>query len=179
MVDYAAWTQAVGSVVAIIASLGVWYCQARQAKKMQRDSLRPNLSMVPHIGMSAPNIRIALRNNGLGPAVVKAVTVRFDREEIRGEPPEVGRVALERLRTMIGDVELVHNRHALPRRGDWIRPGDEADLIALTLPDGVSLIHIFGNQNIRMEQELSRLSISIQYESVFGDGFEANLHWQS
>lgn len=169
----AAWVQAIGSIAAIFVAIGVAWWQARQTRKQQRKyweqelhyrmiAARPHISIEEFTQREDPQLRIFIRNNGVGAAVIKRFHVLID-----GVPVFFDRTTFwQRFIGALGLPPGVNSGGTVLADGQAIPAGAERTLLRYRPAD----LRQVDNQTLHAA--LARVGYDIRYESIYGERFE-------
>lgn len=144
-----------------IACIAVRF-SARQIKMHEQHNRRmatPHLSAWNSTDVKAKSYCFTLENNGLGPAIIREVSLWVDGERLQGEGPDLLEAASSRL---LGDIP--HEQHAeLFIVGEFIPPGKKFNTTTVLLE----------NQEPAAIMAIAkdRLRLLIRYDSILGDAF--------
>lgn len=169
----AAWIQAIGSIAALFIAIGIAWVQSQHARtllerqraaedRQRRLLAKPQLWCERFVQRESPQMRVLLRNDGLGPAVVKEFDVYVD-----GVAREfsVNQFWVD----LLHELDLPpweHSGGTTIQRGRVIPPGTEIQLLKFQAVNAGSAT------NAALHAQLVRVDIVIAYESIYGDEFE-------
>ena len=154
----------VSSVVIALAALFVAVWQGITTRQHNRRSVTPHLVVVRTIKPRVPQIDIRLKNNGVGPAMLREVDVTLDGEAISDENCEGWP---QHLRTL--SIPYKYCEVDLPAEGSFIPAGYDKSLLMVETKDD-------DFDPFEMASQLTaRLRIRLQYESIYGEKHECEM----
>jgi hypothetical protein len=157
----------IAATVIALAALAVAVLEGLAARRHNRISVVPHLSVLQSVsGAPADLVGLRLKNNGVGPAVLRSVTLAIDGQRIgQGD-------ALTWLKVMhqLGVAENWLEATAL-EPGEAIGAGDYQNLLFVQHQNRTE-------ESIkRLTRALFRLSLEVSYESVYGAKFSCSWKW--
>lgn len=165
---------AVSAIVTAVIALVVGVWENVQERQHNRLSVIPALEYVVEL-REAPDaepddaaqaVQIRMINEGVGPAVLRAVEIRITDDAGQSHSYASWGAAAPELRalgvTLAGRSEI--------SSGSMISVGRELLLARLELPAGPD-----GSLKRRVDELLQRLQITLVYESIYGDTYRATL----
>ena len=149
----------VASASVALAALFISLWNAWATRCHNRLSVRPNLSIIKHILPNSPQLRIIVRNNGLGPAIITGLHIFIDDSKQTFTRATHWQDIVAKLRIFGGTINgyAMHDTESL-------RPGDELLLLEI-----IDCTKTYNTQDIHTE--IARLKIAIDYSSMYGDTF--------
>ena len=157
-------------LIAMIVAVFSGY-QALLLRKHNRLSVRPHISTwVRHSEIGGQHyLRLFLENNGLGTAIIKEFTLKFDGKEL-GANKEIPALVRE-IRALVADKECMnYDNCAILSYGSSLRDGKEIAVVSLTCtPNDKTNMEDF-------EAFMDRFEIDVRYKSIYGEVFEAGTH---
>jgi len=147
---------AICAVVVAGASLFVSIWTSTATRRRHRLSVRPHLRLdyIPSLDQTA---KVTLVNNGLGTAIIGAVTVCVDGVQLGGI------LAEELVQALVGIGWLGGLSAYLPNPDDALSAGEQAALLSFPVIDS--------EERKALRTYLSRVTFSIAYQSMYGDKF--------
>ena len=135
---------------------------ARQIKMHERHNRRmatPHLSAWNSTDVKTSSYCFTLENNGLGPAIIREVSLWVDGTQLQGEGPDLLEAASSML---LGDIP--YEQHAeLFIVGEFIPPGKKFNTTTVMLEDH--------EPAAVMAIAKGRLRLLIRYDSILGDSY--------
>lgn len=151
---------AIAAIIIALIALGISVWQGYETRRHNRLSVTPKLTYDYSLSSAYPEVAIKLSNNGIGPAIIKDFALHVDGIRIEdigyGGWKSVG----NKLNTFQPWV-----RSAFLNKEDVMRVGETKMLFSVD------------RKNINRERKeiilkaFSRLKISIEYESIYGDNY--------
>ena len=156
------WSAAMTTIIAVCA-LFVAADQARQIRLHDRLSVRPLL--VSRWQTVQGGLVLDLRNEGLGPALVTGVQVRFDHKPLQGTATQqckklVALLLADKKVNTLGDFRA----HPLGSKSA-VRAGGDVELLTF-----VKSPHSVAKRVIAMDM-MRRIDMTIRYNSMYGESF--------
>lgn len=145
------------ALVALVVAVGSFWVQ----RKHNRLSVKPHLITFTEIVEAKKHVLVRLKNNGLGPALIKSFEFRFDGKiKNNGSPYKVG----ELIDMLLKGVLYRSTRTHLGT--DYAMPANESMVlvdIELMPTESLSLFEV--------KKRLERIDLIVKYESFYGAGF--------
>jgi hypothetical protein len=151
-----------------LAALGVALWQGFVVWKHHRVMVRPILDFRYLIDLAEPRIGIVLESCGLGPAIVKSVTVSLDREEVEATFDRLWPEVLH----LIGVADPYGSGFA------WTAFSPIGKSMLVGCREGLLLLNTnrLTSSNARLFNDLiPRLEIAVHYEDGYGNKFSKTL----
>jgi hypothetical protein len=152
--DYIAAGAAFISVVA--CSISIW--QASLSKKHNLLSIRPMLHY--DCGIVDNDLILIIKNTGMGPAIIKSWSVKFNGISLGNNAHEISVKLFEEL-----EVEHLGGDFYLPGKGQAMAAGTNYRILKIK---GLALDK---ETQERLVNELTLLTINFSYESIYGETF--------
>jgi hypothetical protein len=184
--NVADWIQGIAAIGGVVAVVWVWIRQAnltresnvenaRLAREAQRHSLMPHLWVTRVVAVEGdPHLLVTIKNDGLGPAIVKSVAFQLDEIPFEDGPDDV----MYRLKDAVFPVpegsRAIYGGGTAPDVGEWIQSGAALPLLELTFCDEVLRDEYMKSGSKEVIAACARIQIEILYESVFGEKFSVN-----
>ena len=152
--DYVAITSAVIAVCALGTSL--W--NAIAIRRHQKLSVRPHLTFSRYIQPGSPQVRISLKNNGLGTAIIESINVYLDGNDFPINRASHWCDLVDKLNKIDGDV-IGFRMYA----GEALRAGDS-----------ISLLEVQNDEDGDTEAigaQFDRIRIVARYKSMYDEQF--------
>ncbi|MBI5203795.1 MAG: hypothetical protein HZA11_02635 [Nitrospirae bacterium] len=148
------------SIIALCALLFSFW-QGHITRKHNRISVKPHLTTWEESNPQEGHYKVALHNNGIGPALIKNFTIKVDGEIIEGEKTEKIEKALEILFPNLGYT----SNHS------WFQEG-----YAMSANEGKTIVEIsFQNpEKVNpsvVKSAIERADVIVEYESMYGEKF--------
>lgn len=154
---------AICSVFIAVAALFIAVWQARATRVHNRLSVKPQLVFERKVDNLPPVAQIILKNNGIGPAIVRAFDVQVDGNKI--QPFDASK--WETIVNEIG-IQYKHFNGQNLECGTIIGIGDINQILN---------VDTSGSQPVRdVFDALFRINIIIEYESIYGKKFDLVLN---
>ena len=152
--------------IALIVAIFSGY-QALLLRKHNRLSVRPHITTwVRHTEVAGKHyLRLFLENNGLGPAIIKEFTLKYDGKEL-GANKEMPALIRE-IRALVAEDEcLSYDNCAILSYGSSLRDGKEIAVVSFTCkPNDKTNMQDF-------EAFMDRFDIYVRFKSIYGEVFE-------
>jgi hypothetical protein len=146
------------SVVVALGALAVSISAGIQNRRHNRLSVRPRLRIDYFTYLKAA-VRVALVNNGTGPAIIRSVSITVDGTAVNADDVPVIVAAAKRL-----DIPGPYDSYTLSP-GDTLRATESVDLLTLGgFPEDVG-------QRKELRRKLHRIDFRVTYESIYGETF--------
>lgn len=169
----AAWVQAIGSIAAIFVAVGVAWWQAKQSRSQQRSqwlqeqehrrvASRPHLSIEELTQREDPQLRIFIRNNGVGPAILDHFDLLIDGRTFHSDRAHFWQRFVAALELPPG----VNSGGTSLADGQSIPAGAERLLLSYRPADKRQV------DNEVLLSALARVDYNVSYKSVYGERFE-------
>lgn len=147
------------SVAIALGALSIAVYEGYVTRRHNRLSTKPHLSFKCDLQKDSPQVNVMVRNNGLGPAVLKAFEVG-----LRGKVPEP--------LPWNGWLNLVEQAGFPPgivvgtvlNEGDSIAPGQSHHILTIELATA-------GPDRDQIAQWVSNITINVTYESIYKETF--------
>jgi len=157
-------TESGAAVVAIVISvlaLGVSFWGTSQAKTQARLSVRPYVIATPFLDESGGKIGLYLSNAGVGPAVIKDMSITIGNRSYNGLGPSIWPQFIQD----VNGTRLCY-RTGWPPQNAVLRIGEDDPLLAVSVTAPASckaeILRILAGQKIY---------VHISYESIYQDAF--------
>lgn len=152
----------ISAVVIALAALSLSVFEGIETRRHNQIRLQPNLNFERLYYSDNDRIGIYLKNNGLGPAIIKKTYIAFNGEVLDEHLGDAGWRYLDQ------HYQLVEKGY----KSFWYTKDT-----LITVGDSQSLIWIDSNSDKVMQNKfndfLNQLSLTIVYESVFGEHYTA------
>lgn len=159
----ATWIGSNAAVIVALCALAVATYQVRAIHRHNRLSVRPHIVLFTdrHNDVTQGTFTVRLRNNGLGPAIIKACDVLLD-----DEPTSIrdASVVLSTITTVIGRPPSSCSYHRLAT-GDAIAKDQELTLLS------VRFTHTSKQDCDAVLKSFERLSSKISYVSMYDESY--------
>lgn len=168
----AAWVQAIGSVGAIFVAIGVAWWQARQSRlqlqTQRREDLeqrkvasRPHVTIEEFTQLEKPRLRIYVKNNGVGAAVVTSLTILLDGRPLRADR----RTFWQRVISQLGLPPGIHSGGTVLADGQTLPAGSKQRLFRYQPSDARQV------DSATLHAAVERIDYEIEYASIYGERF--------
>lgn len=149
------------SITIAICAIAVAVSETYLTRKHNRLSVRPSLHF--DIMHSKGELRVSIKNKGLGPAIIKSFRVFFNGEELVGSAYEIANEISDEL-------EIAHfaPKVYIPGSEQNFLPNEELHI--LRIPDLVSDIEELS----RVREALVYLNVQVNYLSIYEESFSSN-----
>ncbi len=153
--------------IAIIAlAVSVW--QGIVTREHNRLSMTPNLVAIPHMKKAYDFYGISIDNNGVGPAILKNITVTYEGKTYNAVDKNEMEKLVAGLKLTFSSLHIGHFE-----RGMFVAKKDS--------------IHFFGGNpddlgeynQIRIRKIVERISIKIEYYSIYKEDFTSLHSWKN
>lgn len=167
------WKVVGDNAAEIIALCALFYTafQAHATRKHNKLSVKPHITTFSHNYMSPGQVELTseLMNNGLGPAVIKSYKIFQDEIELEIQnSAQVG----EKLKEILSGKTFDHTATII-NHGYQVPAGEQRVIFSVTFP-------INESQTIEdFQEKLEGLSITIEYESIYGQRFKYDSEQES
>ena len=144
----------------LIACLALWYSrqQVKMHERHNRLMATPNLSGWKHTDSEQGTFLYTLENTGIGPAIIKEITLEVDGKLVEGEGSDLIEAAID----IIVPYEQTRKIEMFVK-GEFISAGRRVEIYQASSP-------YLSEEEIE-ERLTKRAKLLIQYESIFGDAF--------
>jgi hypothetical protein len=150
------------SAIIAMAALAVSISAGIQNRRHNRLSVRPRLRIDCFTYLKSP-VRVALVNNGTGPAIIRSVSITVDGATVNASDVPVAVAAAKRL-NIPGPFDSYE-----VGPGDTLRATESVDLLTLAgFPEDIA-------QRKELRRNLYRIEFHVTYESIYGETFSLPL----
>jgi hypothetical protein len=157
---------AMASAIIALAAFVVAVWQGYLTRKHDRLSVTPHLRIDTSVG-AAP-ICVTISNRGVGPAIIKSISISVDRQRFQGDEFDQIIAALRRL-----ELANIKFTARLPHPPELLAAGEVLDMLVFHESDASTLD--------RLNEVLPHLAFHIAYENIYQEPFTLSsspVEWQ-
>lgn len=156
----------ISSIVIALCALGLSVWQACVARKHNKLSFKPHLSLMTHRDAEKGFYSVELINNGIGPAVIEDFSIKVDGKQVAGEGTE----PLEKaLKIVLPNLHYLSKQSYLAK-GYSMAPKERCTVFAVQFTGKPMPTKEF------IEHALNRGDLEICYKSFYEETFRFSTH---
>lgn len=146
----------------ITAGLALWYTrkQIKDHERHNRLMATPHISGWTYVDSDKQKFQFTLENTGIGPAVIRSVTLHVGEEQIKGWSADLIDKAVKKL---YGPLERKESFEMF-MPGDIVPPGKKYVVISMKLENEAAAAV--------EEHILANITLKISYDSILGDSYK-------